>query len=230
MKIFSWLLIFAGLVALGIGVYFMFFSSNEVVTVEPKYKKISGTDICYNENCLVKQKNYYRLVYHTNIEEIDKVVNMINRQTLNYFHKYENSTSCDEMNSIYRYQYMMATDYYVFSNNRFVSIAIQRSKVNLCNQKEKVKPMKVWIYDLVKKKFITNSEFRETLNISSKKIEKGVIKNMKMQHELSLLYDGDVDYQFNNDDRLYYDFDGNLYLSYYGNYIDSYGRALILES
>ena len=230
MKIFSWLLIFAGLVALGIGVYFMFFSSNEVVTVEPKYKKISGTDICYNENCLVKQKNYYRLVYHTNIEEIDKVVNMINRQTLNYFHKYENSTSCDEMNSIYRYQYMMATDYYVFSNNRFMSIAIQRSKVNLCNQKEKVKPMKVWIYDLVKKKFITNSEFRETLNISSKKIEKGVIKNMKMQHELSLLYDGDVDYQFNNDDRLYYDFDGNLYLSYYDNYIDSYGRALILES
>lgn len=230
MKIFSWLLIFAGLVALGIGVYFMFFSSNEVVTVEPKYKKISGTDICYNENCLVKQKNYYRLVYHTNIEEIDKVVNMINRQTLNYFHKYENSTSCDEMNSIYRYQYMMATDYYVFSNNRFVSIAIQRSKVDLCDLSENTKPMQVWIYDLKWKKFIDNSEFKDVLNISSNKIKKSVIKNMKIQHELSLLYDGKVDYKINKNDSLYYDSNGNLYMSYYDKYINSYGRALVLEN
>lgn len=230
MKIISSLLIFFGITIFGIGVYFTFFTSPEVVDVLPKYENIPGTEVCYDENCFAKQKNYYRLVYHTGIEKIDKVVKKINNDTLAYFHKFEDSTICDEMVNVYRYQYMMTTDYYVFSNDRFVSIAIQRSKVNLCNQKEKVKPMKVWIYDLVKKKFITNSEFRETLNISSKKIEKGVIKNMKMQHELSLLYDGDVDYQFNNDDRLYYDFDGNLYLSYYDNYIDSYGRALILES
>lgn len=233
--ILTFIIIIIGILLLLLGILML--NSNKQTTTtnyeETKYdlESIGAVNMCDTDSCLVAATlTFYNIIYETDNEELKKAVDNINAETLQYYNSVLNSDVSDSSCAVYQadlnHSLRVMTDYYVYTKGRYDSIAVNRVVSNICTREETYSQVEAYIYDKEDKKIITQQEFKRALEITDEKIKAAVSKNIEASNQFANT-DMTIDDVDLSDIVLFYNNEGNLYVSYKVTKDNSYQVALI---
>lgn len=219
------LFIIIGIGLIGSGVYLSNINppspkgdSKEKLSFElPEDSKLSIKN-CKTEFCEMPETDYYNLLVNNwNYKLLTEKITKINQDTRNYYDQANKSTTdtekCAAVKDLYFHEQRVITQYYNYENDKYVSIAVQRDIVNLCENKLERKKIEWYLYDKKNNKLLSQVEFKNKENITSEEITaatESVIKTINDEEKLNIIPQKEYD-----DVVYFYDFQGNILISFY---------------
>lgn len=194
---------------------------------ESEQKIIKNCKLEDTDECLpVHDDIYLKLVLSNSYPALDKKIDKINAVTKNLYELAKNSDmsseECVEVRDKYLHQKRYDTIYDTYENDKYVSVAVQRHTYDVCTNGHGVEPIEVYIYDIAKKKIISQKQFIKDLKITDKEVKKVIDKDMS---SLGKEYVQDK-YE---DITYYYGYYGELYATYKSEGLGSYNTSLIRD-
>lgn len=170
-----------------------------------------------DDECLpISNSRYSTLHLKNNYSALDKKVDEINKETDRlYKSALESDTNkddqCDSVKDLYKYRYLDETYYDTFEDDKYSTVAVRRSRYDACYSVYSNMEMEIYIYDIKKKKIVSQDEFIKSLNVSDKEIDDAINKDLNFFKErFDEIYTVDVE----SGKELYYDNYGDLKVSY----------------
>lgn len=234
------ILMITGVCSIGLGVILYQASSFEKTENEKEQRYSFGetkeSDLCISpDNCPIIQNEYSTLDFKTDIKKVDDIVKKINKETEDYYQKSIKSDmsdpSCSSKKDIFKHSFSVHSDFYIFENDNFISIAVERILLNLCTDTSEQTQLETYFYDKKSKKILTQEEIKQKFDIYEERITTTIKNNIAKLNEDSdskLSYeetykDGKQDY------ILFFDRDGNLCISYLQNTENVYYKVIMMD-
>lgn len=185
-----------------------------ITIVEPKLELSKTLELCKDKNkCPIISENIYAdLVLNINSKEVQQWINKINQETENYYQETISSNildgTCPNTQNIFNYKVATKTHHINYSNDKYISISVQRIKYNLCNNTKEQLPTEILLYSREKNKKITQEELKEELNLTNDTIKEAIKANA---NDLNTPITENFNYE---NYKLYYDITGCLLAEY----------------
>ena len=131
---------------------------------------------CKQEVCDIDQDEYRFLsVNNSSLHPyFNEIFNRINSKTTeNYIEAEESnmdSSECDSVRDKYNHSIRYTVNFENYSDDKYISVVVQRRKINVCLKTIEYLPLEVNIYDTELEKFLSREEFRESLKIDSNEL------------------------------------------------------------
>lgn len=201
-------------------------SKNEFKKLE-SFSEIKFVDLCQSEdNCGKVEDVYETFEYSYDDEKIQNWIKKINQDTESLYQEAINSNTngedCFEVRDIYKYKFSNKIYYYIYNNDEYISLAVERLKINLCTKENVQSSVETFIYSKFRGQQITQEEFINELGLDDIFIQTTIENNIL---EFDFMNDNTKDALSNY--KLYFDYDGNLMVGYYYNLDNSYYSAVI---
>ncbi len=210
--------------------------SNVYVPEETKYTldEVNNVSICNTENCPVTYSiSLYKINYETNNAELRAGIDKINRESEEYYQTMVESDVSNPRCEAYREDLIHDTivneQYLIYTKGRYDSIGISRYTYNVCDNIYEYHQVEVYIYDKKEDKVLSQEEFQNALHLSNTEIRAKINEDLLSPNEgldASVTID-DVDF---NDLVLFYDYNGNLYVSYKETKDNTYRMTMLEEN
>ena len=194
--------------------------SNIYVPEETEYTLdlIDNVSTCYTEICpTISSISLNKINYETDNAELRAGIDKINRESEEYYQMVVESDVSNPSCEMYREELVHDTivnEYYlIYTKGRYDSVGISRYIYNVCDNIYKYQQVEVYIYDKKEDKVLSQEEFKNALNLSDEEIRAKINEDLLSPNEgldASVTID-DVDF---NDLVLFYDYNGDLYVSY----------------
>lgn len=178
-------------------------------------------EVCQTkDNCDRLDAIFSQINYEGKNTIINQLITTINDKTEQYYNQMKNSTledaSCINVKEKYKYSILPTTQYNLFENENYISIAITREIRNLCNETTETVPLESYFYDKKAGKLIEPSERVVLLNISDEKVYTVIEQSYREREKLEgvnrnieeLKVNGKIEY------TLYYSTEGTLLAAY----------------
>lgn len=144
--------------------------------IEENNKKI--IKICQNVNkdCMVLDLIYSHASLDTDIKEIQDFITQLNQQIDTYYQETDkadiNSSICKDqlIDKGYLKDSYVSTKLISYINDKYISLSMLSSKVDLCNNKTTENPYVIGFYDIEAKKMLTQEEIAVKLNVTKDKV------------------------------------------------------------
>lgn len=210
-KKFAIIIVFIGIVSLGIGVYLVLKSYKNEVSDKIIFELIDKKYVenCLNDNCNVPNDLYAHLSYNSNIDVIDSSLKSMNGNT-DYYYEYvttSNFDGCEDKKLNYAYRKSISNEYYNFVSDDYITFAIERVEKDFCSNKTAIMPVESYIYDKNDERMLSQDEFQNKLGYKSKELDE-IITNYLEKNNKEIVQDSYYG------KALYYKSDGKLYLSF----------------
>lgn len=209
---------------------FVFQNRNNNVTGENEYKP--GTvkeqkllQPCKDtSDCMFGERYIYaHLKFDTGIAQIDDVVKKINEKEDELYTLTVNSTldndDCKNVKSNLNFSHYYGAEYYTYESDKYVSIGVTYTSLDLCLNKYTGKQATAYIYDKTSKKMLTQEEFKNKIKLSDEAIYELIKNNLEFLNNNGSNYKIQDKYK---DVVVFFSEDGNLYISFYQSDIDNY--------
>lgn len=184
--------------------------------------KLEDTDECLP----VSDDIYLKLVLSNSYPVLDEKVDSINYSTENLYElamkSDMSSDDCVDVRDKYLHQLRFDSIYNTYEDDKYVSVAVQRYSFDVCTNGFGVDPIEVYIYDISKKKIISQSDFINALKITDKEVKDVIDKDMA---NLGEEYVQDK----YNDITYYYGSHGELYATYMSDSLGTYYTSVVRE-
>lgn len=194
--------------------------SDNYVVEETKYtiEDLNVISICDTENCpTMPVVLLHDINYKTDNVELREGIDKINAQTHDYYEMINASDtsnpSCEQYQGIIKHDTLVGEHFYIYTKGRYDSIGISRYLYNICDDIYEYQQVEVYVYDKKEDEVLTQEEFKNALNLTNTEIEAKINEDLLSPNEgldASVTID-DVDF---NDLVLFYDFNGDLCVSY----------------
>lgn len=178
-------------------------------------KTLSG---CKNEDeCYAIPDTVYDFLHLKNdYPELNKKVDAINKRTLYLYDraskaKTDDDPECVNARDSYIYRYIDYTNFATFENDKYVSVMVERSFSDVCLNINAQQDDEVYIYDIKKKKIISQEEFIKELDIKDEEVEAAIKKDIDF---IKTNFNEEYSLDPNSKKMFYYDYYGNLKVSY----------------
>lgn len=185
--------------------------------------KLENTDDCLP----VRDDVYLKLVLAKSYPGLDEKIDDINAATDNLYELAMNSDmssdDCIEVKDKYLHQRRYDSIYDTYENDKYVSVAVQRYNYDVCTNGYGVDPIEVYIYDIGKKKIISQNEFIKNLKITDNEVKKAI------DNDMSSLGEEYVQDKYENI-TYYYGYYGELYATYMSEGLGTFYTSIIRDS
>ncbi len=144
--------------------------------VEENDKKVIKICQNVNEDCMVLDLIYSHASLDTDIKEMQDFVTQLNQQIDTYYQETEkadiNSSICKDqlIDKGYLKDSYVSTKLISYISDKYISLSMLSSKVNLCNNTVTENPYVIGFYDKEAKKMLTQEEIATKLNITKDKV------------------------------------------------------------
>ena len=175
--------------------------------------------IC-QKKCELESMKFSELALDTSIPVILEKINQINSDTKNY---YELATSdinkieeCSAVRDKYKHQFYILTNYQLYQNDEIISIAVNRTKRNVCNSTYETIPYSIIVYDKENKIELTQQDILNKAGYTEETVNQAIINYIENNNKFS-------DYKINLDDifidgkanySLFYNENGEIVLAF----------------
>lgn len=197
-----------------------------------KLEEYGTITTCYNEDCSAfAGDNYAKITYDYDSKKLQDAIDKINKETEENYSEAKNSTtndsSCELIKDYNENSIRYSNQYNVYTNDKVVSIAVSRTKINVCTNEYNPRQTEVYIYDFINDKILTLEETMNLLDITYNDIHEDIYATNK---ELSQLEKVEITTKDKYDDVvLYYNSVGTLFASYYIEELNVYYSASITK-
>lgn len=176
-----------------------------------------------NAECTIPLIEYKYINIKIRDKKIKKLVSNINKTTNKLFKKSIDSdlkaSECVTSKDKFKYRMIYDSIFNTFENSEFFSIAIKRTAIDVCNDKNNIENVEVYYYDKKNKKFLTQGDILKKISIKSMDIEIAIATNVfEVNKELN------KDYEYYNTKnngklnfKLFFDYEGELHVYYKQN-------------
>ncbi len=166
------------LIICGVGKNFLSVTSDDVMIHNQDiiYKKYHNISMCHTEeNCDLNTMEFKFLRSNFKNKKVSNFIEKINDDTKSYYEIVQSSLTnenplCLQFKDIYKYSAYIQTDYQIFSNSHFLSIAINRELKDICTNESEILPYEVIVYDKDEKKFLSQNDLLEVIGYSEDNI------------------------------------------------------------
>lgn len=173
---------------------------------------------CKTDQCPFPEKDSYnKLVLKKDYKALNKKIDKINQDTKKYYEQVKQTTTdtekCAAVKDLYYHEQRVSTKYFNYENDKYVSIAVQRDIFNLCDNGFERKKIECYIYDKKSHNLLSQEDFLKKENITLEEIEAAyasVIKIINEEDKLNIIPQKQY-----ADTVYYYDFEGNILVSFY---------------
>ncbi len=200
-------------------VYEIDYSQKGIYLNEFKTKKIYN---CKSTNCITNYYDTYETIdYNGNNKNIKKLLKEINKKTYKYYNLVKNDKvnkkQCDSYTDILLKDTSIVTEYYLYENERYISIVLDRQKSYICLNKIEQLPIEVYIYNKKKNIVETQKEFRQEQGLTDKDINKSIINGINKYNLTSdkKIKSKDTRKKGKRKNIVFYDNNGNLAVLFY---------------
>lgn len=147
-------------------------------------------DICLSNNCDIQNKTIYpEITIDLKIAEVQEKITEINNQTQKYYEEVLNSNfeseECIEYKDIYKHSINYYTDYDLYNDKNYVSIAIRRIKTNLCTKEITYLEPTIYLYDKTEHKFFNTVDLFHKKEITNEQIQTAIQRNIDLNNKFS---------------------------------------------
>lgn len=222
--------IVTGVILLGLLLFFLL-KDSESGTKPSQFelKNVEKIDVCINSNeCIIENTSVFAdISFDTDIKELKEAIDEINKETQEYKNKmlksdFSNSL-CDEHDDNFKYSYRVLNQYYFYSNEKYISVAVGRNSFNTCSFATAGIKMKPAIYDKESKKMLSQKEFKDSLGVTDGMVYKVIDDNIDMLNQ----YDNNaINKKSEYDYTLFYNTLGELTIYYY---LDAYQNYFVAK-
>lgn len=223
-----------GIAITGSGIYLSMHKEDKEKNINVKQNKLSTDDfgifsltnkkklkVCQTkDNCDRLDAIFSQIGYEGQNSIITQLITVINNKTEEYYNEMKNSTledaSCINAKEKYNYSILPTTQYNLFENENYISIAITREIRNLCTENTETVPLESYFYDKKAGKLIEPSERLVLLNISDEKVYTAIDQSYQEQEKLEGVKRNIEDLKVNGklEYTLYYSTEGTLLAAY----------------
>ena len=176
-------------------------------------------EMCQGE-CELEDTEFATLKLDTPIKEVSEKIDEINNETKTYY-EIANSTinnipECIEASNRYKHQFYILTNYKLYQDDEIISIAVNRTKRNVCNSTYETLPYTITIYDKKNKVELTQSDILYKAGYTEETVNQ-VILNYIENNNNSSDYKINIENVFVNGAatyNLYYNEQGQIILAF----------------
>ena len=237
-KILPLIFIAVAIIIIIIGIVFLLLPINKKETKETSKSSTELGDrkeveICKTEDCKSTQiVEYAYIEVNSPNKQVKDMVEKLNKKTNQYYEKTKNSNmddaSCSNVKDMYYHSYKAEVNPFSYVSADYISVAIQANEYYLCTEEIISNPVEAYIYDVKENKILTQEEFLKKKNITEEKITSCIEENVKVLNNIQKTsYTLNDVYDPSKKNILFYDFDGNLLISYYNKITKYYETAIV---
>lgn len=193
-------------------------------------------DMCLSDECDIQNKTIYpEITIDLKIDEVQEKITEINNETKKYYEEVLNSNfeteECLEYKKIYKHSINYYTDYDLYNDKNYISIAIRRIKTNLCTKEITYLEPVVYLYDKTEHKFFNTEDIFHKKEITEEQVQKSIQKNIELNNKFSNTnFTIENTYQNGIQNlKVYYTSLGELYIYYLQNEDGNYYTAPLEE-
>ncbi len=231
------LLIIIIVIALIILIGCIFFFAGHKKTSPPKetfydYPEdmIKTVKICKAKECGYPDNKFHFIALKKEYSGLQDTIKEINNETEKYYNEVKNSDftadECSEAKEKYNYSKYIDRSFDNYESDKYISLAVTNTFVDLCTNKNQSSATKVYIYDKKTNAMTTQEEFKKAYNITDE-MALNAIKDQKESLEKAEITKFPENAQYDNF-NYFYSVEGNILVSYHVQGTDIYYVAPLM--
>lgn len=234
-KVIFIILVIIGILLISFGAYYLINNNKKDIP-----KKLDGYDIvdfatidtCLDEACENKITDYYSdISYDYDSQVLQDAIKKLNKKTKEYYELANSSTrdaECLISPSVNTKGTRISSNYSVYSDGKIITLNIQRTKYNICNNDSESYKPENYVYDTESDKMLSFEEAKEKFSVS----DNDILEAIKKTNEV---FGSDINMQIETKEKytdlsFYYNTIGDLLVSYPVPELNGYASALIREN
>lgn len=182
-----------------------------------------------NNNCeLLSSDNYPIISIKTNSSKLKKIVNNYNKDINKLYDKVINSNldsnECNDFKDNYKYRYTTNVYYYIYHDDKVVSISRELYVKDLCTNNYLNKEFNSNVYDISTGQLLDNNDILSKYNYDEEYILDNIKNDIDNRNSIStsvIIIDDVTDY------KLYFDNDGKIMIHYIDNKTNNSYNAVL---
>lgn len=176
-------------------------------------------EMCQGE-CELEDTEFATLKLDTSIKEVTEKIDEINSETKTYYEIANSAINsipeCAEASNRYKHQYYILTNYQLYQNDEIISIAVNRTKRNVCNSTYETLPYSIIVYDKENKIELTQQDILNKAGYTEETVNQLILNYIENNNNSS-------DYKINIENvftdglatySLYYNEQGQIILAF----------------
>lgn len=225
--------IVVGVILIGVLLFFLLKDSGNQGELPSSFKLINTKTerVCKDaESCPIEDGSVFAdISFETSDPKLKNAIDDINKETWEHYNDMITSSMndpfCSDAKDIFKYSYRVLNRYYFYSNDKYISVGVGRTKTRVCNNVNSGIQVKPVIYDKASKTILTQKEFRDALGVTNDMVYKVINDNIDLLNSVeSFTINKKSEYDY----VLFYNTLGELTISFYLDNYDDYLVAQII--
>lgn len=165
-------------------------------------KKYNNVSMCYTEeNCDLDTMKFKLLRSNFQNKKVSSFIKKVNDDTKSYYQIVQSSLtnenpSCLQFKDTYKYSAYIQNDYQIFSNDHFLSVAVNRELKDICTNESETLPYEVIVYDKDEKRVLSQDELLKVIGYSKANVMSIIRDSVSDEMATGASSVEDLDYQY----------------------------------